>query len=903
MRYKSILLENYIGIYNGMKLESIYIDFTRCKNNLVVIKGDNGSGKSTLFKAINVIQDDSNMFIRGKSAKKIIEVYNDGIDYRIEYIHEFKNGGYISKGFFYKGSGDQLELCNPNGNISACKELIFSEFNLDANFASLTELSSKDRGLVSKIPSVRKQNFNNIITGVEAYNQIYKTLSKRSSVFKSMINSLLSKINNIGDEALLNSTLNSISQRIAGLEATKEELIANIAKGEAMVNRLDPDTSIQTAYSECESSIKQLNTLRASLYRIANSYITKLNGDIVDEEKIRVLEQSIERGTNDRVELSKKVVSILASNEDDAKRLEEKRAKLASLESENNYNTLLEMKSEFEATIAEAEDFFRRANIVNTSISSDEYVDGLNTLVAIKEVVDTLREAFSMSIIEAAVNSIVVDGDSFSVSYPDIKSEQDAISGIEEVQKNLESEYTKYFELYKITDKLKNKPDECNNSTCFFIKDAIEAAAQLPKENMDRVSKEISDNNATLLQLNASLDRDMDIAEAINQLSLIRRFIGTRKKILAKLPNGKIFSNFNEFTKRLVNGSDFSEIYELYQYISEASTFERYHNAVNHLAKVENDLKIYEAKNDLIESVIADIDNLQKSVDRSLQEVEACNNAIISIDTSIKQYETKLDIMRRSVEANNKLRDVDKEITDKNLEINDLKDSMAKIESILVSINKDTGMLENTRTQITSLERERSQIDFGLKQLVEYRAELEQFNAKYEKVEFMKACSSPTKGIQLIFIELYLRDIIKTANELLSLVLGGEFRLLKPIIDDRSFNFPCVGDGLPHDDISSLSDGQAAIMSVVLSAAIMYHSSTKYNVLKFDEVDGQLDTVNRSQFLFMVDQVRSILNCEQCITISHNNELDLRNVDLVILRSSDDELISSGGNIIFNYNA
>ena len=71
MRYLSVHLENYIGIYNGMKLTTITIDFTKCKHNLIVIKGDNGSGKSTLFKAINIIPDDSSMFIPGKSAKNL----------------------------------------------------------------------------------------------------------------------------------------------------------------------------------------------------------------------------------------------------------------------------------------------------------------------------------------------------------------------------------------------------------------------------------------------------------------------------------------------------------------------------------------------------------------------------------------------------------------------------------------------------------------------------------------------------------------------------------------------------------------------------------------------------------------------------------------------------------------
>ena len=316
MRYKSIQLINYIGIYNGMKIDKIFIDFDKCKHGMVVIKGDNGSGKSTLFKAISVLQDDSSMFIPGRSAKKVVEVSNEGIDYKIEYIHEFKNGGYATKGFFYKGVNGEYELCNSNGNVTACKDLIFSEFNLDANFASLAELSSSDRGLVSKIPSARKQNFNSIITGVEVYNQIYKTLTKRSSVSRSMINSLLAKIRSIGDEQLLASSAKSIEQRINTLEATKEELIAAIAKGENLIRVLDPTGQIQSLYDELYDKKSSLVNQKQSLMRVMNAIINKSNGDtpIPDSKLLMSLETSIERAANDKVDLQNKISRLLKQN-------------------------------------------------------------------------------------------------------------------------------------------------------------------------------------------------------------------------------------------------------------------------------------------------------------------------------------------------------------------------------------------------------------------------------------------------------------------------------------------------------------------------------------------------------------------------------------------------------------
>ena len=55
MKFTSIYLLNYIGIYNGMGLYELQIDFTKCRNRVTVIRGDNGSGKSTLAKHINAL--------------------------------------------------------------------------------------------------------------------------------------------------------------------------------------------------------------------------------------------------------------------------------------------------------------------------------------------------------------------------------------------------------------------------------------------------------------------------------------------------------------------------------------------------------------------------------------------------------------------------------------------------------------------------------------------------------------------------------------------------------------------------------------------------------------------------------------------------------------------------------
>ena len=211
MRYKWIELYGYAGFFNGMGLNQIKIDFTKCKTNKIIIKGSNGSGKSTLIKAINLNPDTNDNFIPNSEARKNICITDNGVDYIIRYIHPITNSGRgTTRGFISKMINGQFVELNPNGNVTSCKDLIYEEFGLDSSFISLSSLSSENRGLVDAKPAERKKLINSIINTLEVYNGIYKNLSKKSSAFKQLISSLTYKIDYLGNEVHLTSKLQNI---------------------------------------------------------------------------------------------------------------------------------------------------------------------------------------------------------------------------------------------------------------------------------------------------------------------------------------------------------------------------------------------------------------------------------------------------------------------------------------------------------------------------------------------------------------------------------------------------------------------------------------------------------------------------------------------------------------------
>jgi hypothetical protein len=151
-----------------------------------------------------------------------------------------------------------------------------------------------------------------------------------------------------------------------------------------------------------------------------------------------------------------------------------------------------------------------------------------------------------------------------------------------------------------------------------------------------------------------------------------------------------------------------------------------------------------------------------------------------------------------------------------------------------------------------------------------------------------------------------MNQIINDANKLLSLLFKGRFTLQPFIINESEFIIPCIDDnGNIRPDISLMSDSQLSEISMIISFILLHKSSRLYNIIKLDEVDDNLDHENRLQFSILIDQIMNILHFDQCVIISHNNELNLANSDLIITKLEDPEqrrvLYNSGANVIADF--
>ena len=879
MLLKRLKLVNYGGIYNGMGLYEIEIDFTKCRNKIVLIKGDNGSGKSTIENALKPLPDDNSSFISGVNASKEIEYIDEvnGLIYSITYIHECKNQSRISKGYFKKifPNGNVIDL-NPSGNISSCKEMINEELDLDANYITLTQLSSTKRGIADLRPAERKRYVNSILSSTDVYNTMYKTLSKKASTYKALMNSISSKIDNVGNTVQLQEELKSIESKISETEKLMEQHNEVINKEKGMLLSIDPNNEISNrieTYTESTKTYsnkkdefsKQLNKIYStdpnlSTIVINKEILDKLNQDIIDTKYL--IESTKERINN-----------LIKEREQEASRLEDETAKLKSINSGMN---LIEVKRIKDDLTSRKEKIRQRwGDIVDlNTITHDEFMIAYE---AIKQMIEILNQPIEL-----------IPSDNIEIEYLDI------LRNIERLDNEIEDTavFRNKIEVneYKL-DILEQRPSDCNNNSCPFIADALKA-----KKIIDELMEQRK-GFASISELNKQKESYEQKLSNVERNKRLLEIYNTNRIILSKLQ-----LNLDTYENCVVSLSR-----DRFMILPTLTGFIEYSNDLIEYKSIDKDLNdisvkynaLYNQK-DLINMITDSINRLNTNINEDTIKINAMNEEISSLT---KKYNDMCKLcvsledifnLRASLnECEESLRILNEEIEKDRSNIDRIKKLNSDIDKLNVNISELKSQLEPLRKTAESLR-------YRITLSIEYSKEYEQYNMMYTKIETLKYYCSPTTGIQLLFANMYLNKIMDNANKILNKLFGGTFALLPLIITESEFRIPvAVRGGINHDDITSMSSAQISLISMIISISLLSQTSTKLNIIVGDEIDAPFDSENRREFMNILTQLMGLVNSSQCVLISHNSEIPLNNCDVILLKNEND--VITEGNIIWSY--
>ena len=881
---KMLLFEisGYKKLYTGIGLEKITIDFSKSKNPICLIIGPNGSGKSSLEEAMHPLPDSNDNFLEGRPAYKKI-VYDNGYSIYIDNSVNERGVRQQAKAYIKKITMDgEIEL-NPNGNITSYKELLESELEIDGSFIALSRLSSENRGMADKKPAERKRLLNTIVPNMDVYNAINKTIVKRSTIFKSMINSLTTKIDSIGNPEQLNSTLVSLNNRLVKLESYKNEIIASISENEAKIKILDPDSSIQKLYEEVSNKLNevksQLNSIDIDKYKNlidCDFNIESLNskyktiGDMITKYKLEI------------DSLDERINNLLISKEEDVKIIQTKIEKLNVLKADLNIEEL-ESKIKYYTSIIE--DGYKIADIIGIDpdkVSKDEFLSGLNVLEDIQSIVNNFKSGVDLQIVKSAIGYIRNGDDPIKDLHCNEKEIEECNNEIE----ILKNEIRDMDILLSKMEILKHRPNTCNDNECYFIKDAYEASLQYSE---DEYKIKVDKLNFYVKKLSQEKDFQVflkDIIECYNSIKVIIRNISNYNSILKKLPCGDIYSNIDKILEKIEINDIFEEIDIMKSWKDNANILETIKIAKDTLYKLNTDYEVYKSKNSVIEELDKEISSMNIKLDSIRSDIDNKMNKSQELQSRIINLQNTLSIVNESIIILNKYNELDSIRIDCENKISTVQANMNQITLCINVINNLNQVLNNTYNEIKSVTDDRDRIKYSLSVLEDYKSELKLYQEKFEVIETIKYYSSPSTGIQTLFIKLYMANTLNLANTLLSNLFEGELVLEPYVIDESNFRIPVINGGMYIDDISSCSTAQKSLIAMILSFTMLKQSSGTFNILRLDEIDGGLDTNNRIQFMTVLKELMNILSVDQLIMVSHNNELSTEDVDIILLKDT-----------------
>lgn len=894
MRLLRLRLENYIGIYNGMGLSSIEIDFSKCIHKVLIIKGDNGTGKSTIFKALTPLADSSIDYIPDKTAIKEIAYETDfQTILNIKYESLVKDGiRRPTKCYLNRLNPDgSIENLNPSNNITTAKEVIYDILGIDDNFITLSQLSANKKGLGGLKPSERKRYVNSIISSLAAFNNIHKMITTKSTVLKSIIDSYVTKLSQIGNIAIVEDAIKKDTVALQELDNKKNGLISEIATIKAELSRLDSSGNFLDDYKNL--SMRKI---------ILEKEIRELP-DIEEysEEKLIQYEKDMAKYEANEEMLSSRAKELLDEESKINNNITELTIKLDSLYNKEHMDDL---NSKIDSTKKELESYKPYFHLFKTykDISEQDYETVKLVIEKFNSTVEAIFQTYSETVRKESMNSLRTGKNEVILDHTEI------LSGLEKQLEDLRTEKHNVEFLNNRSKDYNKIPDDCNHkSDCPFIKDVVEAKNALrSRQSLYSLSTKINSTLDAIESAKNLAEENMIKTQCLYEMKSILEYIQSMSKIIRKFPGTESLDSINTLYHNIEHGIRLNfESVDKYQEFKNISTI---------VSALEEDLHSYESAKEKLISANAEIRILQEKIDTDLKNLSTIRDSKLSIFAEIEkirssklEIEMVLDSIRYAKINKAKFEEVSVELDEIANKIESMEKNTVLIKDLTDKLNRRASELSALQnTDLPAISKAIEENKYRMVLFEQYTRDSQEYAAKYNEVQMIKKYTS-IHGIQTVYMSVFMNSILNTTNTLLRLLFGGRFALQPFIINENEFNIPCAdSEGRVREDISLMSDSQLSMISMLISFVLLRNSSNRYNIIKLDEVDDNLDSMNRIQFSILIEQIMNDLGFDQCLIISHNNELDLSNTDIVILKMESQEMIdslyNSGGNIVFSYN-
>lgn len=914
MRINRIILRNYIGIYVGMGLYELEVDFNKDlngntikkKNNIITLVGSNGSGKSTLLSALHPFsgtQDArSKIIIDGEEGYKELEISHEKNSYIIQHYYKKAIKSFIQK------NGKEL---NENGNVTSFKEIIKNELDIDESYFKIGLIGSNVANFVDFSTGDRKKYINKFLPNIDEWLAMYTITKDKWTTIKKDVKYLSEQIQKLDNIDNISISIQSFQNKIENENKTLLSFEKDLAINNNSIKEKTKDYNLEDGNPYKETYITAKNSYSNSVNKL-NRYTEKYPE--LEEYDINKC-NSVIGSSSTNLEVSKSKLIGINNNLDEKRNLLEtkkksknnKKIQLDKLLEKGTFEDLQEMFDDKEIELNE-----NKTNIEKYSKFKDIKVEYKEVLSIRTTLVNLVKNLKRIKDINGSIITNVLkfnNNNNFNIEYlTDYKKKLvvNKSTNTDKLEK-CKNHLNIYQNNLETKSKITLRPKECKIDSCPFIRAAlkyqnVENDIIEKEEEISSLKTKIKNNENSIdtitemIQLCESLE---NLYESINDNNILEIAEQCKLECNTAISSFKNFVNLLELTK--------NEIGDLFNVI-ELETFLELKESQEIL---QSQLENIKTNLDIVKSQINFIDEAKKDLESLIDEISTIETDISTIETDFDSITTKISKFKQKIEILEDLkklldiRDSSEVIMNENQENYFNTESMLEEIANIEELNK--GILNKIKFKKNDIANLQIELDgWKLKESKyhEYQERKANLEENFENIEFVKNALDPMKGIPIFFTKNYLEETTRITNELLDVAYKGKFRI-KFQLDDKNFFIQVLTNtGDIKNDITEASQGEIALSTISLSLSMIEQSMTRYNIILLDEIDATLDAANRINFIDMIEMQIEKLGMEQVFIISHNNQFDTYPVDLIALKDSnlelDNDTFMSGKNLLFN---
>ena len=853
MKITYLKLKNFVNIKAGMKKTEVEIDFTKSKNKIILLCGPNGSGKTSLLSEMHPfansgnmdVRGDTNLIIDGKDGYKEIHIQDKEDLYIIKHYYMFSKKNKSVKSFISK-NGNEL---NENGNIRSFKEVVSEQLGIDQELLKLMRLGSNVTSLINMKSTNRKNFATKLFSDIEVYNGFYKKVSEEYRNLRAVLKSTADKISkfNVQDESEFEKQIELTSSEIELYNSEKDKLQKEIItfENKLLDINIDDEELVSKSYYQLDSD---LNSASELLELVRDISLSKDEYELQYEKNKQVLEiKLMECKSNIDKAISERDIYYNQKQE-----LEEHLKRAASSERIKN---LKDMISKYKKDISRLEiELEKRINYDKTTLlilkdhcqKTMDYVKELNIYSDhdIKRIMESIIDNEDIS------KKIETTNNKFKTEYDKLNAE---IINIENMNIDFNIEIG----------------DNACTKDCPYREFYLQTIGK--KNNLNKL---IEDRTA----INKEITKCEELFNLYNSLLFIKNHILSYEEgniipieydytvCFTNYITGKPVINMNLLNLAIDDSEKFNQ---LNIYKKDLESFEQEYSFIK-----ESGLDVIE-----IENKILDINDIINDKNRT---IDINNELKVNLESSIEELKEESERIIKALtvkDSMNNMLERHEELRSRLVEIDNLK---VQKNEYMNKINHDKSELKKIVEFINNLVTKKNQLAFNMETYTNLVTEYNALKLLFEDADEIKEALNSSKGIPLIFLQVYLKNCPIMMNSLLDTIYNGELQIEGFIIDENEFRIPFIKSGIRVPDIVMASQGESSFISIVLSLSLIIQSMTKYDIIGLDELDGPLDTKNREEFIRILYTFIEQVNCEQVFLISHNNMFDNEPIDLIL---------------------